>query len=155
MLMDLHQLILESFVLIKKRSYRVLFSRFKKYCRKLVRLKWNKLYSHNFLLYLSNINVVFKDIDFTGKNALICGRSKHVGLPIAMLLHSNFKNAGNWFHWRIIFGLKNSIKCKSYFFFISVKGFNANTIICHRFTPVDQLTKFCQNADVVITATGL
>ncbi|XKL60824.1 hypothetical protein PGB90_007881 [Kerria lacca] len=69
------------------------------------------------------------NIDFTGKNALICGRSKHVGLPIAMLLHSNFKNA--------------------------VKGFNANTIICHRFTPVDQLTKFCQNADVVITATGV
>lgn len=43
-----------------------------------------KLEMMNFILENSGI-------DITGKNAVICGRSKHVGLPIALLLHSNFE----------------------------------------------------------------
>ena len=31
---------------------------------------------------------MFPGIETFGKNAVVCGRSKNVGMPIAMLLHS-------------------------------------------------------------------
>jgi len=42
--------------------------------------------------YLIIANVLSKGIPTFGKNAVVCGRSKNVGMPIAMLLHAD--NAG-------------------------------------------------------------
>lgn len=46
--------------------------------------KFTKLSDQQFLILGENL---------AGKKAVICGRSKHVGLPIAMMLHSN-QNSG-------------------------------------------------------------
>jgi len=46
--------------------------------------------------------VVFSGIETFGKNAVVCGRSKNVGMPIAMLLHSDGigeTNAGKYRRW--------------------------------------------------------
>ncbi|XP_065218862.1 bifunctional methylenetetrahydrofolate dehydrogenase/cyclohydrolase, mitochondrial [Planococcus citri] len=67
-------------------------------------------------------------IDITGKNAVICGRSKHVGLPIALILQSDYEpKIGN----------------------------GANVTICHTHTPKEQTVEFCRNADILISATGV
>ncbi|KAF9410768.1 hypothetical protein HW555_010250 [Spodoptera exigua] len=70
------------------------------------------------------------NIETFGRNAVVVGRSKNVGLPIAMMLHSDKKHDN---------GL----------------GMDATVTICHRYTPREQLTVFCQNADIIITATGV
>lgn len=53
-------------------------------------LLWSKYYVNfcidNFLL--------FSGVTTFGKNAVVCGRSKNVGMPIAMLLHADGKG---WF----------------------------------------------------------
>ena len=37
------------------------------------------------------------EIDTFGKNAVVCGRSKNVGMPIAMLLHGDgVRPDGEW-----------------------------------------------------------
>ncbi|KAK7450209.1 hypothetical protein BaRGS_00039975 [Batillaria attramentaria] len=64
-----------------------------------------------------------------GKNAVVCGRSKNVGLPIAIFLHGDEANGNN--------------------------AGDATTTICHRYTPPDQLTYYTKNADFIITATGV
>ncbi|RZF47192.1 hypothetical protein LSTR_LSTR004901 [Laodelphax striatellus] len=68
-------------------------------------------------------------IDTVGKNAVVCGRSKNVGLPIAMLLHADGKGDTN--------------------------AMDATTTICHRNTPPDQLATFTRLADIIVTATGI
>lgn len=68
-------------------------------------------------------------IDTFGKNVVVCGRSKNVGLPIAMLLHSDANNA--------------------------IPGHEATTTICHRNTPPEQLAEHVKKADIVVTATGV
>uniref|UniRef100_A0A0B6YBK5 methenyltetrahydrofolate cyclohydrolase n=1 Tax=Arion vulgaris TaxID=1028688 RepID=A0A0B6YBK5_9EUPU len=68
-------------------------------------------------------------IQTCGKNAVVCGRSKNVGLPIALHLHSD-GNGGN-------------------------NAGDATTTICHRNTPPDQLKFFTKAADIIITATGV
>lgn len=60
---------------------------------------------------------------------MVCGRSKNVGLPIAMLLHSDANN--------------------------SIPGHEATTTICHRNTPPEQLVEHVKKADIVVTATGM
>ncbi|XP_073993685.1 NAD-dependent methylenetetrahydrofolate dehydrogenase isoform X2 [Rhodnius prolixus] len=64
-----------------------------------------------------------------GKKAVVCGRSKHVGLPIALLLHSSTKLGG-------------------------IEGLNMTTTICHRHTPPEQFSSFIRKADVLVTAVG-
>lgn len=64
-----------------------------------------------------------------GKNAVVCGRSKNVGLPIAIFLHGDEANGNN--------------------------SGDATTTICHRYTPHDELTYHTKNADFIITATGV
>lgn len=64
-----------------------------------------------------------------GKKAVVCGRSKHVGLPIALLLHSSTKLAG-------------------------FEGLNMSTTICHRHTPLEEVSTFARNADLLVTAVG-
>ncbi|KAJ8935618.1 hypothetical protein NQ318_006461, partial [Aromia moschata] len=64
-----------------------------------------------------------------GKNVVVCGRSKNVGLPIALLLHSDARN-----------------ECP---------GMEATVILCHRHTPPEELEFFSKRADIIISATGV
>lgn len=64
-----------------------------------------------------------------GKNVVICGRSKNVGLPMAMILHADAK-----------------YECS---------GHEATVIICHRHTPPEELNFFAKRADIIISATGV
>jgi len=64
-----------------------------------------------------------------GKNAVVCGRSKNVGMPIAMLLHAD--NAGE------------------------TSAMDATTTICHRYTPPEQLALFTKTADIIVSAAGV
>lgn len=69
------------------------------------------------------------NIDTFGKNAVVIGRSKNVGLPIFMLLHADGRNATG--------------------------AMDATVTMCHRFTPPEQLKTLCQHADIIISATGI
>ncbi|XP_056346563.1 bifunctional methylenetetrahydrofolate dehydrogenase/cyclohydrolase 2, mitochondrial-like isoform X2 [Oenanthe melanoleuca] len=64
-----------------------------------------------------------------GKNVLVAGRSKNVGMPIAMLLHTDGE------HER--------------------PGGDATVTITHRYTPKEQLKVHTQLADIVIVAAGI
>lgn len=68
-------------------------------------------------------------IETFGKNAVVVGRSKNVGMPIAMLLHADGRN--------------------------DTCAMDATVTICHRFTPPEELTRFCRSADIIVTATGV
>lgn len=69
------------------------------------------------------------NIDTFGKNCVVIGRSKNVGLPIFMLMHADGRN--------------------------ETGAMDATVTMCHRFTPPEQLKIFCQHADIIITATGI
>ncbi|XP_045125005.1 bifunctional methylenetetrahydrofolate dehydrogenase/cyclohydrolase, mitochondrial-like [Portunus trituberculatus] len=71
-------------------------------------------------------------IETFGKNAVVCGRSKNVGMPIAMLLHGD--------------GVRPDGE---------MGGLDATTTICHRYTPPEQLRAFVASADILVTAAGL
>lgn len=47
-----------------------------------------KLRNHK-ILFWCIINSKFIDIETFGKNAVVCGRSKNVGMPMAVLLHAD------------------------------------------------------------------
>lgn len=64
-----------------------------------------------------------------GKNAVVVGRSKNVGMPMAMLLHADGRN--------------------------ETEAMDATVTICHRFTPPSELARYCQLADIIVTATGV
>ncbi|KAH3734887.1 bifunctional methylenetetrahydrofolate dehydrogenase/cyclohydrolase, mitochondrial-like [Dreissena polymorpha] len=68
-------------------------------------------------------------IETFGKNAVVCGRSKNVGMPIAILLHAD--------------GIHET------------RAGDATTTICHRNTPPEQLALFTRTADIVVVATGI
>ncbi|XP_016009491.2 probable bifunctional methylenetetrahydrofolate dehydrogenase/cyclohydrolase 2 isoform X2 [Rousettus aegyptiacus] len=65
-------------------------------------------------------------IETLGKNVVVAGRSKNVGMPIAMLLHTDGK------HER--------------------PGGDATVTIAHRYTPKEQLKIHTQLADVIVVA---
>ncbi|KAJ8894324.1 hypothetical protein PR048_006944, partial [Dryococelus australis] len=67
-------------------------------------------------------------IETRGKHAVVCGRSKNVGLPIAMLLHADGTG--------------------------KTGAMDATTTICHRNTPPDELAFITRSADIIISATG-
>uniref|UniRef100_A0A146L8H1 methenyltetrahydrofolate cyclohydrolase n=1 Tax=Lygus hesperus TaxID=30085 RepID=A0A146L8H1_LYGHE len=71
-----------------------------------------------------------RDLNFCGKHAVVIGRSKHVGLPIAMLLHSSERKG-------------------------DIRGFNMTTSIVHRHTPPKLLSELCESADVLVSAAGI
>lgn len=73
--------------------------------------------------------VIRSKIETFGKNAVVVGRSKHVGLPIALLLHSD---------------------CKG-----ETGALDMTTTICHRHTPHTELEKFTKLADLVVVAAGV
>ncbi|KAL1123537.1 hypothetical protein AAG570_002614 [Ranatra chinensis] len=64
-----------------------------------------------------------------GKSAVVCGRSKNVGMPIALMLHSQGGAKGG--------------------------GLDATTTICHRFTPQNELAKLTKSADIIVSAAGV
>nr|XP_013806944.1 PREDICTED: probable bifunctional methylenetetrahydrofolate dehydrogenase/cyclohydrolase 2 [Apteryx mantelli mantelli] len=64
-----------------------------------------------------------------GKNVVVAGRSKNVGMPISMLLHSDGE------HER--------------------PGGDATVTITHRYTPKEQLKIHTQLADIVVVAAGI
>ncbi|XP_064636865.1 bifunctional methylenetetrahydrofolate dehydrogenase/cyclohydrolase, mitochondrial-like [Lineus longissimus] len=68
-------------------------------------------------------------IETFGKNAVVCGRSKNVGMPIAMLLHSD--------------GIGET------------DAGDATTTICHRYTPPEELVRFTKSADILVVACGI
>ncbi|XP_076447837.1 bifunctional methylenetetrahydrofolate dehydrogenase/cyclohydrolase, mitochondrial-like [Babylonia areolata] len=68
-------------------------------------------------------------VETFGKNAVVCGRSKNVGLPIAVFLHGDGDRG-------------------------SLSG-DATTTICHRYTPAEQLAVFTKTADIIVTAAGV
>lgn len=68
-------------------------------------------------------------IETFGKNAVVVGRSKNVGMPISMLLHADGRN--------------------------DTCAMDATVTICHRFTPPDELKAFCQLADIIVSAAGV
>lgn len=68
-------------------------------------------------------------IETFGKNAVVVGRSKNVGMPIAMLLHADGRHATG--------------------------AMDATVTICHRFTPPEELKRYCKLADIIVTATGI
>ena len=72
-------------------------------------------------------------IDTFGKHVVVCGRSKNVGLPISLLLHSDGRQKEE----------------------DSFGGLEATTTICHRNTPRELLKQLARTADVIISATGV
>ncbi|NXA12470.1 MTDC protein, partial [Sapayoa aenigma] len=64
-----------------------------------------------------------------GKNVVVAGRSKNVGMPIAMLLHTDGR------HER--------------------PGGDATVTISHRYTPKEQLKQHMIRADIVVAAAGI
>lgn len=68
-------------------------------------------------------------VETFGKNAVVVGRSKNVGMPISMLLHADGRN--------------------------DTCAMDATVTICHRFTPPDELKAFCKLADIIVTAAGV
>ncbi|XP_051154529.1 bifunctional methylenetetrahydrofolate dehydrogenase/cyclohydrolase, mitochondrial isoform X2 [Leptopilina boulardi] len=73
--------------------------------------------------------IVRSRFDTFGKNAVVIGRSKHVGLPIAMLLHSDGKG--------------------------ETGALDMTTTICHRYTPPEELKRHVKLADVIVSAAGV
>lgn len=69
------------------------------------------------------------NIETFGKNAVVIGRSKNVGLPIFMLLHADGRN--------------------------ETGAMDATVTMCHRFTPQKELKTLCRHADIIVTATGV
>ncbi|XP_014219054.1 bifunctional methylenetetrahydrofolate dehydrogenase/cyclohydrolase, mitochondrial-like [Copidosoma floridanum] len=63
------------------------------------------------------------------KNAVVIGRSKHIGLPIALLLHSDENN--------------------------DFPGLDLTTTICHRYTQPAELKRYTKNADIVVSSAGV
>lgn len=70
-----------------------------------------------------------ENIETFGKNIVVCGRSKNVGMPISMLMHADGRN--------------------------DTCAMDGTVTICHRFTPREQLKAFCKLADIIISATGV
>ncbi|XP_072480382.1 bifunctional methylenetetrahydrofolate dehydrogenase/cyclohydrolase 2, mitochondrial isoform X1 [Notamacropus eugenii] len=68
-------------------------------------------------------------IETFGKNVVVVGRSKNVGMPITMLLHTDGE------HER--------------------PGGDATVTITHRYTPEDQLKIHTQLADIIVVAAGI
>lgn len=72
--------------------------------------------------------ILRSNIETFGKNAVVVGRSKHVGLPIALLLHAGRGEIG---------------------------ALDMTTTICHRHTPHTELEKFTKLADLIVVAAGI
>ncbi|KAF5306257.1 hypothetical protein FQA39_LY08955 [Lamprigera yunnana] len=68
-------------------------------------------------------------VETFGKHVVVCGRSKNIGLPLSLILHSDARN--------------------------ELPGLEATVTLCHRNTPPEQLKIFTKMADILISATGV
>lgn len=68
-------------------------------------------------------------VETFAKTALVCGRSKNVGMPMAMLLHTDHR------HER--------------------PGGDATVIQTHRYTPKEELKRLALGADIIVAAAGI
>uniref|UniRef100_A0A8C2D4T6 Methylenetetrahydrofolate dehydrogenase (NADP+ dependent) 2 like n=1 Tax=Cyprinus carpio TaxID=7962 RepID=A0A8C2D4T6_CYPCA len=73
-------------------------------------------------------------IETVGKNVLVVGHSKNVGMPIAMLLHSDRNHE------------RPGVFCLSC---------DATVVMAHRCTPLPRLKELASLADIVIAAAGV
>ncbi|XP_043512910.1 bifunctional methylenetetrahydrofolate dehydrogenase/cyclohydrolase, mitochondrial [Frieseomelitta varia] len=73
--------------------------------------------------------IIRSNIETFGKNAVVVGRSKHVGLPIALLLHADSRD--------------------------KTGALDMTTTICHRHTPHTELEKLTKLADLIVVAAGI
>ncbi|KOX67514.1 Bifunctional methylenetetrahydrofolate dehydrogenase/cyclohydrolase, mitochondrial, partial [Melipona quadrifasciata] len=73
--------------------------------------------------------IIRSNIKTFGKNAVVVGRSKHVGLPIALLLHADSRD--------------------------EIGALDMTTTICHRHTPHTELEKLTKLADLIVVAAGI
>ncbi|XP_017890584.1 bifunctional methylenetetrahydrofolate dehydrogenase/cyclohydrolase, mitochondrial [Ceratina calcarata] len=73
--------------------------------------------------------IIRSNVETFGKNAVVVGRSKHVGLPVALLLHADSKDRKD--------------------------ALDMTTVICHRHTPHTELERFTKLADIVVAAAGI
>ncbi|XP_076243045.1 bifunctional methylenetetrahydrofolate dehydrogenase/cyclohydrolase 2, mitochondrial-like isoform X3 [Calliopsis andreniformis] len=73
--------------------------------------------------------IIRSKMETFGKNAVIVGRSKHIGLPVALQLHADGKDYPG--------------------------ALDMTTTICHRHTPHTELEKFTKLADLLVVATGI
>ncbi|KAK1126005.1 hypothetical protein K0M31_005535 [Melipona bicolor] len=73
--------------------------------------------------------IIRSNIETFGKNAVVVGRSKHVGLPIALLLHADSRD--------------------------EIGALDMTTTICHRHTPHTELEKLTKLADLIVVAAGI
>ncbi|XP_038060057.1 bifunctional methylenetetrahydrofolate dehydrogenase/cyclohydrolase, mitochondrial-like [Patiria miniata] len=68
-------------------------------------------------------------VETVGKNAVVMGRSKNVGLPLALLLAAD---------------QRNTLKM----------GLNCNVTICHSKTSPEMMRYYMTNADIIVAAAG-
>ncbi|XP_031353092.1 bifunctional methylenetetrahydrofolate dehydrogenase/cyclohydrolase, mitochondrial isoform X1 [Photinus pyralis] len=68
-------------------------------------------------------------VETFAKNVVVVGRSKHIGLPLSVILNSDARN--------------------------ELPGLEATVTVCHRNTPPEQLCIFTKLADIIISATGV
>lgn len=87
---------------------------------------------------------------------MVAGRSKNVGMPIAMLLHTDGRHerpGGRTGCVRALLGDKTKA-CAPLTPLFSVAG-DATVTISHRYTPKDQLRQHTKIADIIVAAAGL
>lgn len=92
-----------------------------------------------------------------GKNVVVAGRSKNVGMPIAMLLHTDGRHERPG--GRLEGVLAGCTEDPVLGVWIQVNVFSvvgdATVTISHRYTPKEQLCQHTKIADIIVAAAGL
>lgn len=96
-------------------------------------------------------------IQTLGKNVLVAGRSKNVGMPIAMLLHTDGRHErpGGPSEWT-----NSSTLCAVLYYYktigviVCLVSGDATVTISHRYTPREQLRQHTKIADIIVAAAG-
>lgn len=104
----------------------------------------------------TNIRIIILGIPTLGKNVVVAGRSKNVGMPIAMLLHTDGRHErpGGWLQGMWVYsGSKHLYVWDPVQRMMCVAG-DATVTISHRYTPKEQLRQHTKIADIVVAAAG-
>lgn len=101
--------------------------------------------------------IIRSNIETFGRNAVVVGRSKHVGLPIALLLHADGKGTEFYEYYNFIRTYKiPEYKVLTVNHLVDKTGaLDMTTTICHRHTPHTELEKHTKLADLVVVAAGI
>ncbi|MBZ3890273.1 Bifunctional methylenetetrahydrofolate dehydrogenase/cyclohydrolase, mitochondrial [Sciurus carolinensis] len=95
-----------------------------------------------------------------GKNVVVAGRSKNVGMPIAMLLHTDGAHERPGGKNVVVAGRSKNVGMPIAMLLHTDgaherPGGDATVTISHRYTPKEQLKKHTILADIVISAAGI